>query len=190
MSIGACKTEDIFYSSVNRKSELGNRAKIKGQWGFKCFDPQGDLKWEDKIENLVVNEGLDILLDCTLASGTQYLGWFVGLVDAFTYPSGEATDTMSSHSSWTEFTDYTEADRPRWWAGTVASQSVDNSSNKASFSINQNGSTIEGAFLNTEQAGTGGKLYAVGTFSGGTKSADSGDTLQVTATFTSADDGS
>ena len=193
--MGALKSGHFFNSSINRIADRCERAKIRGTWGLQCVDSQGNLKWEDKIDpNLVVNVGLDYLLDVGLASGTQLPVWYVGLVDAFTYPSGAAGDTMASHAGWTEYVNYSEAERVRWVNAAVSSQSITNSASKASFAINQDTQTVEGAFLvggaNSHAKNIGsGSLYAVGAFTGGTKSVDNGDTLQVTATFTSADDG-
>ena len=72
--------------------------------------------------------------------------------------------------------------------GTVASQSVDNSASKASFSINADTTVIGGAFLSTDGAksGTAGVLYSVAAFDAADKSLDDGDTLNVTVTCTAA----
>ncbi len=68
--------------------------------------------------------------------------------------------------------------------GAVASQSVDNSGSKASYSINANSTTIGGAFISTDdtKSGTTGILYGGGAFTAGDKSLDDGDTLNVTVT--------
>lgn len=146
---------------------------------------RGNVAWEDEVHNLVVNEGLDHLLDCTLAGGTQITSWFLGLTDGT--PTPAAGDTMSSHAGWTEVTDYDEANRPACTFGSVSSQSVDNSGSVASYSINAS-VTIGGAFLTSDntKGGSTGTLYSVGAFSGGDKSAGNGDTLEVTYTATMA----
>jgi hypothetical protein len=46
--------------------------------------------------------------------------------------------------------------------------------------------TIAGAFLCTVSSGTSGILYSAGDFTGGDKSVDSGDTLNVTYTLSTA----
>ncbi|MDX1555810.1 MAG: hypothetical protein R3212_07280, partial [Xanthomonadales bacterium] len=160
-----------------------------GFWQMECYGPDGSLKWAADWENLVVNVGLDHLLDATLSGATQITTWYVGLVDGAT-PTFAGADTMASHAGWTENQNYSEATRPVWTDGGVSGQSVDNSASKASFSINANGQTIGGAFLtsNNTKGGTTGTLYAEGDFSPD-KTADNGDTLQVTGTFTAADDG-
>lgn len=172
------------------RSGLREGARPKGHWTVRCLSPEGEVKWETEWDNLVVNEGLDYLLDVGLSGGTQTSTWYVGLIDGSS-PTIAAGDTLGSHAGWTENTNYSEAARQTWTDGGVSSQSVDNSGSTADFSIDTNGQTIGGAFLASDntKGGTTGTLYAAGTFSTA-KSADNGDTLQVTATFTTADDGS
>lgn len=149
-----------------------------------------ELKFSENPANLVVNEGLDHILSSTLAGGTQITSWFVGLTD--NSPTPAAGDTMASHAGWTEFDEYSQATRVAWTAGAVSGQSVDNSGSVASFSINNstNGG-LGGAFLvsNSTKGGTTGTLYSVVALTGGNRVVNNGDTVEVTYTFTSADDG-
>jgi hypothetical protein len=112
----------------------------------------------------------------------------VGLMDAT--PTVAAGDTMGSHAGWTEADEYSEANRQAFTPGSVASQSVDNSASKATFSINAT-VTVGGAFLTSSNTknGTTGTLFAGGAFSGGNRALINGDTLRVQATYTQADDG-
>ena len=150
-----------------------------------CIGPDGKLKWTDEFDNLVTNEGLNDNLDKYLKGSTYTAAFYVGLTDGT--PTVNAADTMSSHAGWTEVTDYSESTREALVLGTVASQSVDNSASKASYSINAT-ATVGGAFITTvsTKGGTTGVLYGVGAFSGGDKSVDNGDTLNVTVTCTAA----
>ena len=95
---------------------------------------------------------------------------------------------MSSHSGWNEVTAYDETSRPALSLGTVSNKSVDNSANKAEFTINANDTTVGGAFITTDstKGGTSGTLYGVGAFSAGDKTLDDGDLLQVTITLTAS----
>lgn len=167
-----------------------NAMKIHGHWNIECIDGlTGNLKWVEEISNLVVNAGLNHILSATLAAGSQITAWYVGLTASS--PTAAAADTMGSHSGWTEVhATYDEATRPAWTAGSVSSQSVSNTAAKAQFTIN--GSvTVGGAFLtsvNTKNGSTG-TLFSVGAFSGGNRALVSTDVLNVTATFTQADDG-
>lgn len=142
--------------------------------------------WRDVIENIVVNAGLNYLLDAGLSGGTPITSWFLGLTDGT--PTVAAGDTMSSHAGWVEVTAYDESTREAWADGGVSSQSVSNSGSVATFTIGTDSTTVGGAFLTSGSAksGTTGTLYAAGAFTAGDKSLDDGDTLDVTGTFTAA----
>lgn len=176
-------------AGLTARKQVAAGVQVTGQWEIICRGPDGRVKWREAWQNLVVNAGLDHLLDVALSGATQITTWYVGLINGAS-PTIAAGDTMASHAGWTENQNYTEATRPAWTDGGVSGQSVDNSASKATFSIDTNSQTIGGAFLvsDSTKGGTTGTLYAAGTFSSA-KSADNGDTLEVQATFTSADDG-
>jgi len=145
----------------------------------------GAHKWHEAWENIVVNQGLNDLLDVTLSGATQDTTWFVGLITTDP-PTVAAADTLASHAGWTEFTAFDETNRVAWVDAGASSQSITNGASPAAFTINANGSTVGGAFLAGVNTGTGGRLYAAGAFTAGGKSLDDNDVLSVTATFTAA----
>jgi len=157
--------------------------KLENTWTVICKDAKGREKWREVNDNLVTNAGLDDILDKYLKGSSYTAAWYVGLKGAGT---AVAADTMSSHSSWSEITDYSQSVRPTLTLGTVSSQSVDNSASVETFSINGT-ATVAGAFLNTDstKSGTSGTLYGVVDFTS-SRSVISGDTLEVTVTLTSA----
>jgi len=159
---------------------------LENHYLIECFDKFGKLKWVEEIHNLITNVGLDDVLTNYLKGSAYTAAFYVGLTDGT--PTAAAADTMSSHAGWTEVTAYSESVRETLALGSVSSQSVDNSASKASFSINADTTTIGGAFIvtNSTKSGSTGVLYGVGAFTGGDKSADSGDTLNVTVTCTAA----
>jgi len=148
-------------------------------WKVTCLDKDGNVKWEEEKKNLIVTEGLNHILDVTFHSDTQVTTWYIGLKGSGTPAAG---DTMASHSSWSEITDYS-GDRKEWTEGAASSGSMTNSSS-VDFSITGT-ATVAGAFLNTASTGTAGTLYGVVDFSSA-RSVISGDTLQVTVTVTAA----
>ncbi len=157
---------------------------LQGAWEIECRDKFGMLKWSEEITNLVTNEGESYMLRVGLAGEAAISTWYLGLTDGT--PTVAETDTMASHPGWNEVVAYSEAGRVQWVSGPESNQSIDNSASPADFSINANSTTVGGAFLTsaTTKGGVTGTLYAVGAFSGGDRSVDSGDTLSVTATFT------
>lgn len=164
--------------------ELLQAAMFGGSWDVECRDRDGNVKWRDTIKNIVVNQGLNDLLDVTLSGATQDTTWFVGLTSAS--PTVAAADTLASHGGWTEVTAYDETNRVAWVEAGASSQSISNTASPAVFTINANGTDVGGAFLAGVNTGTSGRLFAAGAFTGGNKSLDDNDTLTVTATFTAA----
>ena len=162
---------------------MKTNVSTKGTWEARCFDKNGEIKWLDNWENLVVNEGLDYALDVALAGGTQITTWYVSLTSDTPVPN--ATHTMASHTGWTEVTAYSEATRPEWVSGTVLDQSVDNAGVSAKFTGDTDGTTVGGAILVAEstKGGTTDILFSVGAFEKGNKPLDEGDTLEVTAKY-------
>ncbi len=175
----------VVSGKANMKKGINGESEMRGFWKAVCRDKHGAIKWVDEWENAVVLSGLDHMLDVGLSGATQQASWFIGLTDGT--PTVVGGDTMASHAGWAEVVAYTEANRVPWVDGGVASQSVDNSASPATFSINANTTVIGGAFLVNVNAkgGVTGILYAAGAFTLGDKSLDAGDSLDVTATFTS-----
>ena len=165
----------------NTNSNIGS--KHQHVFEIECFDKFGNLKWTDYVFNMVVNEGLDDILDKYYNGSSYTAAHYIGLTDGS--PTFASDDTIGgTHSGWTEVTAYTETNRPDFTPGVISSQSLDNSSNKASFTINSNSTTIGGAFLVTDntKGGTAGTLVGGGSFSGGDKTIGDGDTLSVQVT--------
>ena len=157
--------------------------RLKNTWEVVCKGSDGKEKWRELNDNLIVTVGLNSLLTEYFKGSSYTATWCVGLKSTGT---ALAADTMSSHSSWTEITDYSESVRQTIVLGTPSAGSVDNSASKATFSINGT-TTIYGAFLANASAkgGTGGVLYGVVDF-GSSRAVISGDTLVVTVTLTAA----
>lgn len=165
-----------------RTANLGMPTKLGDLFFVECYDKTGNLKWEDTIKNLVVDEGLNDALDMYFKGSAYTAAHYVGLTDGT--PTVAAGDTLASHVGWVEVTAYDEAVRQTATWGTVSGKSVNNSANKATFTISVNGTTLGGAFLatNSTKGGSTGKLYGGGAFSAGDKTIDDDDVLYVTIT--------
>jgi hypothetical protein len=159
--------------------EIGT-VKASTLYSVRCFDANGVEKWHEEVPNLVVNVGLNDILDKYFKGSTYTAAWHVGLKGAGTIAAG---DTLASHAGWTEITAYS-GDRKALTLGSVASQSVNNSASKASFAITGT-ATVAGAFICVGATGTGGILYGAADFSV-SRSVINGDTLEVTVTLTMA----
>ena len=167
------------------KSEI----KLKGKFIVECFDKNGRLKWKDESQNLVVNVGLQHILDILFVSATTQIDpFYIGLTNGT--PTPAAADTMASHAGWTENEEYSEGVR-QTYVDVRTAQAVTNSASKGVFSIDTDTQTIGGAFLTSDstKGGSSGTLLCAVAFTGGDKSADDGDTLNVQYDFSAADDG-
>ncbi|MGC8518484.1 MAG: hypothetical protein ACP5P4_08130 [Steroidobacteraceae bacterium] len=140
-----------------------------------------ELAWDGAFLNLVPTGGADDILTQYFAGSAYTAAWYMGLVDGSTTPTFAATDTMASHSGWTENTAYSNAARPTLGFGTAASRSIALSA-AATFNINAT-ATVAGGFFTTVSTigGTTGILYSAGAFTGGDASVKSGDTLSASA---------
>lgn len=168
--------------NIDRNRECIDDFRPRGRALVECFDKDGNLKWRVEGPNLVVNVGKDDILEQYFNGSTYTASHFVGLTESS--PTPAAADTMASHGGWTEDQNYSEGTRPAYNPGAAASQSIDNSASKASFSINA-GTTLGGAFVttNSTKGGTTGTLVSVIAFTGGNQAVSNGDTVNVTYTY-------
>jgi hypothetical protein len=93
-----------------------------------------------------VNTGLDDVLAKYFKGSGYTAAFYVGLTDGT--PTVAAGDTMASHAGWAEVTSYDEAVRQTLTLGAVASQSVNNSASKATFTMSAT-VTVGGLFICT-----------------------------------------
>jgi hypothetical protein len=182
------QSTDIVAAALATAKPVTEGVGAGGVYTMQCFDKDGKLKWEASSHNLVVNVGLQDM-NAKYFSGSAYTAaWFIGLYGAGASNTPAASDTAASHVGWTEVVPYSNATRPAATFGTAttANPSVQtNSASPASFSINAT-STVGGAFLisNNTKSGTTGILFSASDFTApGDRSVVSGDTLNVTYTF-------
>ena len=159
---------------------------LGGTFNVQCVGSDGRQKWQTLAHNMVVDVGIQHILDIIFTgAGGQVSTWYVGVGDE--NPAVASTDTMGSHGGWTEFSEYSEGARQAW-VETRSGNGLSNSGSKAAFSINAS-STAGGAFLtsNSTVSGTEGTLMCFASFTAGNQSVESGDTLNVQYDFSGAD---
>jgi hypothetical protein len=169
------------------KTGFSTTAQAGGVYHVQCLDKDGNLKWEDSMHNLVVNEGLQSMNTQYFKGSTYTAAFYLGLVlgpgSSTTYA---AADTLASHAGWTEYTDYSGSRKAvTFGTATTADPSViSNSASPSAFTISGSGGVVAGAFLCTVASGTSGVLFSEADFqSPGDRTVVSGDTLNVTYTF-------
>ena len=149
-----------------------------------CRD--GELLGVERSPNIVVNQGLNHILDVVFHNVTQVATWYIAIFKGNYTPV--ATDTAANiASNSTEATEYTETTRQEYIEAAAASQSITNTANKAKFTINAT-VTIYGAFLvsTNTKSGTTGTLAAASRFAS-QRDLVNLDELLVTYTLTAAD---
>lgn len=171
---------------------------MEGVYHVVCRDADGNIKWEDSFPNLVNAVGKELMLD-TLLSGSSYttVGPFLGLISGAS-PTFSASDTMSSHGGWTEFTNYTVGGSAvrgtaSFTSATSSGSTPTNVTTKTAaaitYTITGGGGTVGGCFLVTgsgassTQSNTSGTLYSAGAFATA-KVTTAGDTVSVTYSTT------
>lgn len=190
MTIQKTKATDVVSSGLTCNTKAGEAAQAAGVYHVECRDKDGNLKWTAESKNLVVTAGLRYMAGSALTSVTQITTWYLGLI---TGPGSGTTivaaDTMATHAGWTEFVNYSNANRvtATLATATLATPSVvTNTASPAVFNINGAGGTVAGAFLNSanDKSGTTGTLFSAADFgSPGDRTVVNGDTLSVTYTF-------
>lgn len=147
-------------------------------------EKSGKLKLLDvsPARNLVVNQGLNHILDAVLHGSAQVTTWYIGIFEGNYTPV--AGDTAAGFpAAATESTAYAEATRVAYNEGAAASQSTTNSGSAAVFTINAT-KTMYGAFLSSASAksATTGTLFAATKFAAA-RSVINADLLNITYTF-------
>ena len=142
----------------------------------------GEVIDEFEDENLVVNEGLDALLNIMFHNATQFSTWYLGVFEGNYTPVAGATASSIAGDS-TESSAYDEVSRPAFNEAAASSQSITNTANRATFTFNAS-KTIYGAFLISDatKSGTSGTLFSAARFSS-SKSVVAADQLLLAYTF-------
>ena len=178
------KSTDVVGSQITRALRSTDNAAAGGVFTLQCFDKEGNLKWETKKHNLVVNEGLQDMNDKYFKGSGYTATWFIGLYGEGASNTPDPTDTAASHPGWTEVTPYSNATRPAATFGTPTAADpsvINNTSSPAQFNINAT-ATVGGAFLisDSTKGGTAGVLFSASDFAApGDRNVASGDTLNI-----------
>lgn len=189
---------DNCQAALIKTADFAETIGVEGKYVAKCYDKDGNLKWEDTIENLVVAAGKQLMLD-TLLSGSAYTATVrMGLVSGASAPTYAAADTQASHAGWLESglanAPTYSGNRPSitFTSATSSGTTPSNVTTKAGsaavvFTFTGSG-TVAGCFININGSATKddttGTLYSAGSFTGGNKTVASTDVLNVTYSTT------
>lgn len=181
----ALNGSDAQGASVCKGGNVAESAHASGIYTATLYDKDGNVKWEDTIENLVTTVGGNFALDTVLGGSAYTAAVVMGLKGTGTAVIG---DTQASHASWSEVGG---ANAPAY-SGTRKTPAFSAASGKSkatsaavSFTFTSGG-TVAGCFINLAGSSaidnTTGTLYSAGDFSGGSKTVAATDVLNVTYT--------
>jgi hypothetical protein len=186
MTIETSKSSETVSGAVARKTGFVEGMSAGGVFTITCYSSDGQEKWVDIAQNLVVNTGLQDMNNKYFSGSGYTAAWYIGLVNntsaSTTFSGG---DTLASHAGWDENSSYSgNRKAATFGAATLADPSnINNASSTASFTMTAN-ATISGAFLTNVATGTSGLLFSVSDFqTPGDRTVVSGDVLNVTYSF-------
>jgi hypothetical protein len=181
-------SSDKIGAAITRTVVSGEAVAAGGVFTVQCIGVDGQVKWEESLTNLVVNQGLQNM-NTEYFKGSGYTAtWYLGLYGSGATNDPTANDTAASHPGFTEIVPYSNATRPAATFGTATTADpsvITNSASPAVFTINAT-ATVGGAFLISDntKSGTAGVLFSASDFAApGDRAVSTGDTINVTYTF-------
>jgi len=157
---------------INHKATLSGFFEVEIWRKDKCIGHE--------FFNGITNEGLNNLLGVGFHGDTQQTTWYALLISVTSYSALSASDTMASHTGWTESVAYSESVRQTWTCGSPSSKSITNAT-EMTFTISVDGTVIKGIAICSDntKSGNTGKLWSTGLFTTGDQTLLSGDLLKV-----------
>ena len=151
---------------VRRKPKHVESLNLKGKWLSEIWR-NGKKISEHVAYNDITTTGKNTLFDTMFNAATQSTSssWCAGLINASGFTGYTvATDTMSSHSGWTEWTGYSQTTRVTWGQGSTSGASITNASAMV-FDINAS-VTVQGLFITNvnTKGSTSGLLWSAASY--------------------------
>jgi hypothetical protein len=175
---------------IAKDTNFNEAANATGVYHVECVGADGQVKWAEDIENIVVNVGKNLALDTFLAGSAYTVTGPYMFLAGGTPASAAATDTMATKTGWTEVglanaPTYTGPRKTVAWSAAATGSKA--TSAALSFAITGSGTVagcgiVFGTGAVSTIDSTAGTLYSVGAFTGGSKTVANGDTLNVTYT--------
>lgn len=151
--------------NVTRMRQMLEKLPLVGKWtsehvrGGKVI---GVYETFNDITTAAKNALFDTMFNALTQTGAS--SWVAGLINNSGFTGYNASDTMSSHTGWTEWTSYSQSTRVAWGQGSAAAAAITNAS-PITFDINGTG-TIRGLFITTvsTKGGTTGLLWSAASY--------------------------
>lgn len=140
-----------------------NELNLRGRFDIQLVE-NNKLVSSLSVNNGITTAGKNAILDGAFRNQTTYANWYIGLITNTGFVAVAASDTMSLHAGWTEYTSYDESARPAWSMNAAATGSLTPS---AAGVFNPNGNAdLIGVFVASDNSkgGTAGLLWSTATF--------------------------
>ena len=169
---------------------LKNKVRVKARGVYHVEHIRnGEVIHTQEVDNIVVDEGLNHMLDVALSNGSQNSTWYLGIYkNNYTPVAGNTASTFAGAGVANEISsEVDETTRPIWTEAGASAKSITNSASPAVFTANTTVAAY-GAFLisNATMGGTTGVLMSAAKFAAVRNLVDT-DVLNVTYTLTIAD---
>lgn len=177
---------------ANKKYEVSPAGILFPQMGLSVngvFDTEhrraGDLVGRDISPNIIPTEGLNHLLDVLAHGAAQVDPWYVALFEGNVTPGATLTGA-TFNSVCTECTAYDETTRVAFVEGAPSAGVLDNSANRAVFTMNGVKTVYGGALLQAQAKldATAGQLCLAASKFSASRAVVAGDELAVKYTLT------
>ncbi len=152
-------------ANMTRMRKMLERLPIVGKWKSDHVR-NGVVIGVYETFNDITTPAKNSLFDTMFNAATQVSAgnWVAGLINDASFTGYNSTDTMSSHTGWTEWTSYSQSTRVAWGQGSAAAAAITNAS-PITFDITGTG-TIRGLFITTvaTKGGTTGLLWSAASY--------------------------
>lgn len=170
------------------------RLNAQGHFEFECIDADGNIKWKDCSENIVVDQGKNAMLDTFLGNTRVPPTTYMSLIVA---GAANSTTTYNSVGNVQEITGNVVTSGLRPAVSWTASSTGSKAANTTSFGILASATIIGNMMVSGNLMVTGGSnitavgntspnisgiMFSSSNFTGGSKSVNNGDTLNVSYT--------
>ena len=104
--------QEVVGAAITRATGASDKIAAGGVFTVRCIGADGQIKWQESLKNLVVNQGLQDMNTKYFKGSAYTAAWYIGLYGAAASNDPTAADTAASHPGFTEIVPYSNATRP------------------------------------------------------------------------------
>lgn len=164
------KSEVFAVPTVIRSPQNGLTIQERGVFTFEVRNADGELTQTAVATNALTTVGANKILDNWRSTSAGSSSLFIGLINGATSPTLATSDTMASHTGWTEatWTSSSSYARQAWNPGAASNGQMTASSGTFTLSNVSSNVVVAGAFLTDAASASGASdtLFATSQFTG------------------------